>query len=275
MTGATGYLGGRTIPLLQCEGHEVIAVVRPTSDAAAVARLGIATCPPERLPAADTLVHLATFFSGQTLPGQPAALVRANVDEPTALVERFVDAGGTRVVAAGTAWEDCGDDHAPANFYAASKAAFRVLGAARCRERGCGWMWLRFADLVGPDDPRRRLFHAIGESLRDGRPLPMTPGDQPFDPVAVDDGAAAVAAAVAFDPGRVVTVDVGIAGQSPASLRQKVQTIFDRRGRPELPRWGDRPYRRGEPFTIHWRPAPAWWRPRRSYESIVDELFTA
>lgn len=273
VTGATSYLAGKTIPRLLAAGHDVIAVIRPESDATAVARLTVPTCRWDRLAPADTLIHLATLYSGQTLPGQATAIAEANVTAPIELVARFVDAGGRRVIAAGTAWEDCGPARQPANLYAASKAAFRTLGSTLCEERERDWLWLRFSDLVGRDDPRHRLFHAIGESLRSGVPLSMTAGDQPFDPLAIDDGAAALVAATALPAARPLSLDVGLAGQSPGSLRDKVQSIFDRYGRSALPQWGDRSYRRGEPFRINWQPPPPWWRPRLTYDTIVEQVF--
>src|SRR5450830_858987 len=122
MTGATSYLGGRTIPLLQDAGHEVIALTRPGTVVSALSRLRIDSCTWDAAPEAEVLVHLATFYSGQTLPGQEEEIVQSNVTMPSRLVARFLSAGGRRVVAAGTCWEDCGPERLPANLYAASKS---------------------------------------------------------------------------------------------------------------------------------------------------------
>jgi CDP-paratose synthetase len=276
MTGATSYLGGRTIPLLQDAGHEVIALTRPGTVVSALSRLRIDSCTWDAAPEAEILVHLATFYSGQTLPGQEEEIVQSNVTMPSRLVARFLSAGGRRVVAAGTCWEDCGPGRLPANLYAASKSAFRTLASSLCGEKDGQLLWMRFTDIVGVDDPRKRLFRIIGESLGTGTPLLLTGGEQPFDPVWIGDAAAAVAAATsaAMDPASNV-LDVSIAGGEPASLRQKIQPIFDLRARSELPVWGARPYRRGEPFHVNWRPSPTWWSPRRAYAEIMQEIFGA
>ena len=272
MTGATSYLGHRCVPRLQAADHEVIALTREGTSMEAVRALGVASCAWDAAPDADLLIHLSTFYSGQTLPGQHAEIVRANVEKPSLLVERFLARGGTRVVAAGTCWESCGSDLRPANLYAASKGAFRELAAALCIEHGCSLVWLRFTDMIGIDDPRARLFQAIRDSLAQDVPLPMTKGEQPFDPVWIDDAAAAVVAAVGSATDAPLQ-DVSIAGGEPQSLRLKVQQIFDRRSRSDLPQWGARSYRRGEPFMVRWRPPPDWWRPHESYASILERMF--
>jgi dihydroflavonol-4-reductase len=86
LTGGTGYLGGALARRLAAEGHELRALVRPASDASALAALGAATFPGdltdrsslrEGMSGADWVIHAAALV---TLDGSSEELARVNVE---------------------------------------------------------------------------------------------------------------------------------------------------------------------------------------------------
>ena len=275
ITGATSYVGRRLVRKLLVEGYEPWALARKASSQDLLGDLGINVASWTDFPKASRLVHLATLYSGQTEPGQSIKMFESNVSSPRGLIEAFLGQGGTRVVCAGTCWEDCGGSRTPANFYAATKASFRVLASTMMAEAKGELFWLRFSDIVGDDDARSRLFVSLKDGMEKGLPMPMTLGSQPFDPVWVGDAERALIGSLnaSVDRGGYFG-DFGISGGDPKSLREKVQAILEKCGKEGLVQCGMKNYRHGEPFMVNWREGPAWWRPEVDYAGVIDRIFS-
>ncbi len=86
VTGATGYIGSALCQRLRQDGHEVVALVRATSDLGRLQGLGVETFPGditdrysmrEAMAGADWVVHAAAELDFRT---SPAAMRRTNVE---------------------------------------------------------------------------------------------------------------------------------------------------------------------------------------------------
>jgi 2-alkyl-3-oxoalkanoate reductase len=246
VTGATGVIGRRAVPLLLEQGHQVTAVGRSVDRLRPLARLGAAPLQAERFDRAalaramaghDAVVNLATHIpTGSVrpfLPGAWAANDRIRRDGSAALVDAAQDAGVERFVQesfapiyadAGDRWIDETAPRQPARYNRtvmdaeASAARFRGVGIA-----------LRFAYFYGPGDA---FTLQILQLARKGwLPLPGR-ADGFFSMVHQGDAAAAVAAALRAPAGIYNVVE-----DQPLTRRQLADALGEivGRGSPRLP----------------------------------------
>jgi nucleoside-diphosphate-sugar epimerase len=218
VTGATGVVGRRLVPLLVAAGHEVTAVARRESSRRALERAGatpvlldLFSPPAARAALArhDAVVNLATHIPHTTL----GVLFRRSWREndrirsvaSSVLVDAAVSAGAERFVQesfaplypdSGDAWID---ETAPLQPVAYNRS---VLDAERSASRFAGngrsAVVLRFAAFYGPD-----AFHVPGfiDSVKKGRiPLPGPP-EAFVSFVSHDDAATAAHAALSVPSG--------------------------------------------------------------------------
>jgi nucleoside-diphosphate-sugar epimerase len=267
LTGATGFIGSHVARALLHGGHEVHAVVRPTSDRRRIAdierALTIHTGEMDHVPIApDLLIHLAWY----AVPGR--YLTAPENRDCLAASARLLRRVACRAVFAGTCFEfdttlgRLSEDSAtkPTTLYAESKDALRREVVAR--ENAA---WVRFFYQYGPWEDERRLVPSIMRALLRGEPQKLTPGDQRRDFLHVEDVAAAVCAIATS--GLTGPVNVG-SGHAP-SVKEIAQTIATLAGRPDLLRFGELPYGPGEPMLIQADNATlrsTGWAPRYSLE---------
>jgi len=93
VTGAAGFLGGHLSEALVERGHDVVALVRRSSDLSVLSRLGVelryidlgtGEGLPESLSGADVVVHLAAYY---TFHGKWELYKKINIDGTKAMVE--------------------------------------------------------------------------------------------------------------------------------------------------------------------------------------------
>lgn len=225
VTGATGVVGRRVVPLLTAAGHAVTAVGRTPDkrralERAGAAAVGVSLFDRGALPAAlaghDAVVNLATHLPRSTarmlLPGAWRENDRVRREGSDALVTAALAAGVPRFVQESFApiYADGGerwlDERAPvraARYNLTTLDAERAVArfAAGAAAGGAGVV-LRFGGFYGPD-----AFH-VRDLLRVARagywPLPGA-ADAYWSSVAHDDAAAAVVAALGV-PGGVYNV---------------------------------------------------------------------
>lgn len=272
ISGATGYLGQKVCRQLIALGATPIIIARPVTETiarSAFPHLRVLIWGQERLPPSDALLILGTYFTGQTELGDAERLCKANVEWPTLLTEAYLSAGGQHVVGIGSCWEQIGNQLIPANSYAASKAACRLMLQTITAERQASLCWLRLTDTFGIDDPRKKIYSVLRSSIiAGGPPLALTFGEQIFDPLAAEDAATAIAISCVRSACETRGT-WGISGGEPGTLREKIESYFDIVRKPCNVHWGARDYRRGEPFDIRWTSPPEWWAPLQKYEEAI------
>ena len=261
VTGARGFIGRQTLPLLSERGFEVHAVTSgPVPEPEGTERWERADLLDPR--AVDQLIarvrpthllHLAWFAK----PGEYATSP-LNMDWLGAslhLVQRFAESGGKRVVGAGTCFEydwshgfcrEFGTPAAPSTLYGACKHGLYATLDAFCRESGLSAAWGRIFFLYGPHEAPRRLVSSVVQALLRGEEAPCSPGTQIRDFLHVRD----VAGAFVHLLDSQVAGPVNIASGDPVAVKEVIASIAEVIGRPELVRLGALPSREGEPHLL-------------------------
>jgi nucleoside-diphosphate-sugar epimerase len=250
VTGATGFIGRHTLPLLAERGYEAHAVGSKDADLldpSAVESL-VAEIQPSHL------LHFAWY----AVPGkfwtapENAAWVEASIR----LLRCFADQGGERAVMSGSCaeydWTGSGrlsereTPLRPATYYGACKHALATIGDGLAAERGFGFSWGRIFFAYGPHEQPGRLVSQVAEALVKGEPAPTSEGTQRRDFLHARDVAGAFVALLDSD----VTGAVNIGSGAAVPVREVVSQIAAAAGRPELVRWGEVPSRPGDPPLI-------------------------
>jgi nucleoside-diphosphate-sugar epimerase len=259
VTGATGFIGSHILGPLDARGFEVHTVGRATPANANVvhhrADLFDAqrTCEVVHAIRATHLIHL----SWHAEPGQ-FWWAQQNLDWVSAslqLARDFVDAGGQRMVAAGTcaeySWgpkllvegESACD---PTTLYGVSKDALRRLLHTFGDEAQISVSWGRVFFIYGPGEKTGRLVSDAITSLLAGERFETSHGRQCRDFMHVEDVASALASLADSDVRGAVNVGSGTA----TPVRTILEQIARETGRSDLIAFGARPLSPAEPDTI-------------------------
>lgn len=264
-TGAGGFVGRRCLAPLASAGYEVHAVGRRAGeaevdaprlhwhaadllDARSVAALVAEVEPTHLLHLAWYTEHGKFWTAVENLSWVGASLK---------LFEAFAAAGGRRVVAAGTCVEyapegdapcsEASTPLAPTTLYGACKHATHVVLEAFARQAGLSAAWGRLFFPYGPGEPPGRLVPSVARALIAGEPALCTHGRQVRDFIHVEDAASAFVALL--DSGGEGAVNV--ASGQPVALREVVEKVAERAGRPDLVRLDARPAPEGEPPSLY------------------------
>jgi 2-alkyl-3-oxoalkanoate reductase len=218
VTGATGVIGSRVVPLLQAAGHDVTAAVRPQGGGAPGVPAGARVCPldlfdPGQVGAAvaghDVVINLATHIPASSarmlMPGAWRENDRIRRTGSANLVEAALAAGATRFIQESFAPIYAGqgdrwiDESSPVRPTSNTRSVLDAEAAAmRFTDRGGIGVVLRFAAFYGPD--AWQLTDMIAFVRRGWMPL-LGPARSFFPSISHDDAAAAVVSALGVAPG--------------------------------------------------------------------------
>jgi len=265
LTGATGFIGAALARLLVREGCQVFALVRPESDLWRIRDVGdqlhllrgdllspeqVSACLEQARP--ELCFHLAWYAE----PGKylTSPLNVAYLNASLTLASRLAETGCRRLVVAGSVAEyDTGYGYLsetsptrPLTLYAASKLALYTVLAQLAPQLGLELAWARIFYVYGPYEDERRFVPAVIGSLLRGEPTKLTPGGQVRDYLHVEDVAGALWAVAQSGLKGVVNVGSGL----PVTNREIALKIGEILGRPELVKFGDLPYRDGDPMFV-------------------------
>ena len=222
LTGATGVVGRRLIPMLVERGHRVTAAVRAADRARVVEPLGARAAVVDLFDEAavrraidghDTVVNLATHIPATTrmlLPGAWRENSRIRRDGSRIVADAVLATGATRFLQESFAlvYPDSGDRWVDERVPISPVGHTRTVvdaerSAARVSEAGRTGIVLRFAGFYGPDAMLRDM---IAMMRKGWSPLPGRP-DAWFSSLSQHDAAAAVIAALGAPPGTYNVVD--------------------------------------------------------------------
>jgi nucleoside-diphosphate-sugar epimerase len=257
LTGATGFVGRHAIAPLLAAGYEVHAVSSREVPAAGDVRWHrVDLLDSEQVVRAmekmrpTHLLHFAWY-------AEPGRFWRSPenfrwLEASLALLRHFRQAGGARVVMAGTCaeydWEYgyC-SEHAtpacPATPYGVCKHALQETLAAWGDVAGLSQAWGRIFFMYGPHEHPARLVASIIGSLLRGEEARCTAGDQIRDYMHVEDVAAAFAALL----DGAVQGTVNIASGRPVAVKDVVLAAADCLGARERVRFGALPKAENDP----------------------------
>jgi nucleoside-diphosphate-sugar epimerase len=256
LTGATGFIGRHTLIALSNAGHEVHVAARHRG----LEQAGVswheadllAGCAVVAEVEPEILVHLAWYAEHGRFWTSPENLrwVAASLE----LLRTFADAGGLRVVMAGTCaeyeWsravyrEDA--PRRPSTLYGAAKHGLHTVAAAYCEQMRIELAWGRLFFLYGPHEAPERFVPSLVRALLAGEAAEMTSGTQCRDFLHVADAGAAFAALASSS----VVGAVNLASGEGVALRDLAALIAERSGDPELLRVGALPDRDGDPASL-------------------------
>lgn len=236
VTGASGFVGRHTLGALAARGFTIHAV---SSHGVSLAGTKHHVC--DLLdPAAAThlidelrpshLLHLA-WFAQPKLYWTSTENLRW-LEASLRIARAFCDAGGSRLVIAGTCaeyeWNGtiCNEQTsrvAPATLYGASKHALQLALSAWANEVGLSFGWARLFFLYGPHEHASRLVPSVIRAALDQSAIRCTEGAQVRDFQHVADAAGALTALLDSD----VRGPVNIASGRPVTVKDVVNTIAD------------------------------------------------
>lgn len=249
VTGATGCVGRQALPSLVANGWDVHAIA---SRQAPIPLAGVTWHRADLLNGAEMAATVKDAGAGHLLhlawdiaPGKWATAFEnfTWVEASLALVRAFREAGGERIVAAGSCLEYdwrygyCSEaltPCAPHTVYGACKHALQVLMSAFAAGGGLTSAWGRIFFLYGPHEHPDRLVPSVVRSLLAGEPARCSHGRQIRDYLFSGDVADAFVALVESD----VTGPINIASGRAVAIKDIVTRIGSLMGRPELIRLG-------------------------------------
>ena len=260
VTGATGFVGQHLLPYLEKQGHEVYALVRPSTDGSKVYtnHLYVFEDDIEHLASyllenhVDGIIHLASLYIAQHKPEDIKNIVTSNVYLGTAVMEAAVKAGVKWFLNTGTIWqnynvEPYSDTYCPVNLYAASKQAFMDMAKYYTEVSDIKFCTLKLCDTYGANDTRRKIFALFEQIAKTGECLKMSPGEQKLDIVHIDNVVRDFEAlAEKLDNGEQLREEYVVSSGRQRSLKEIAkQYEIDHQVILNI-EWGGRPYRKRE-----------------------------
>jgi len=249
VTGASGVIGRRAIPILRRAGHIVTATAHSRQSHERLARLGLSTVSvslfdrdelARTFKSQDVVINLATHIPHSSLrmflPGAWRENDRIRRDASAAIVDACLATGVSRLIQESFApvYPDCGDrwieEETPLHPVRYNQTVADVEASARRFEAsGRSTVILRFGGFYGSDAWQTREM--VGWVKRGWGPLPGR-STAYISSVSHDDAAAAVAAALSLPSGAYNVVD-----DEPVSHRDFFDTLATALnvGRPKLP----------------------------------------
>lgn len=213
VTGASGQLGASLVKLLLDRDHEVLAIVRATSDLRrlerVLGRVTLAFAGLENMSGAaepiaafrpEVTVHLG--WMGVTAEHRDSdAQITTNVIGTLELFRVVREAGCSAFVGLGSQAEFGPYDVAlvedlpvrPLTVYGVAKLSCGLLTAKLAELAGMRHAWIRLIATYGPGDDANHLIPSVSLQLLRGQAPCLSPGGQVCDYLYVDDAAEAIA----------------------------------------------------------------------------------
>ena len=280
VTGATGYIGRHVVPALCAAGHEVHTLTRQGHALpGCIAHAGDLLAPgaPEAIIATvlpDVVLHIAweaTPGVYWTSPDNPA-WARAT----GALVLAARAHGAQRFVGVGSCAEydwtsgHCEEDvtpEEPATPYGQAKLE-ACRGVAAASQSGFSSAWGRVFLLFGGDEHSSRLVPSVALAIRRGEPALCSHGEQVRDFLHVQDVAGALVTLLHSSVEGVVNIASG----ESRRVRDVVEGLAQRLGRPELIRLGARATNEPPVLTASAQRlrGEAGWQPILTFDAALD-----
>ncbi|MFA6292825.1 MAG: NAD-dependent epimerase/dehydratase family protein [Victivallales bacterium] len=274
VTGAGGFIGRNLVPRLLEGGYSVTALIRPSSNISLIKKLNnkflVDTGSVEELTQmmkdenVGGIIHLASCFKPEHSSKDLGEISESNICFPLRLLEAAVFSGVGWFINTGTVWQHyMNRRYSPVNLYAASKQAFLDISKFYVENSAINFTTIELGDTYGENDTRRKIIGLWIESIREGKTLDMSQGEQFLSLTHVDnvcDAYLKLTGLLDKDSKNLLSGKIFRATGKGMTLK-RLSTVFERAYGQKLDiNWGARPYRKKEtmlPFT-RGIPVPGW-----------------
>lgn len=198
ISGASGFLASKLIPLLLSDGHEILCFSSGRSKFTNDKTFDLPMIKEEHLEdkikdfKPDIFINLQVSFYFNHDKSSLAEMLEANVAQPLRVLDILVNAGLRHIVTA-TSFTEYGDSDKfnPINLFAATKAAFTTLSTYYNKMRAVSLTDVIVYDTFGEGDKRKKILNIFKENMNSQTQLDMSPGEQVIDLSHIDDIASA------------------------------------------------------------------------------------
>lgn len=265
VTGATGFIGRQVAAALVAQGCEVIALVRRAPEPGGLLEtIGCAHAVADLTDPGDVARAIAPLGASHLVHTAWASVVSGLWTSPEnirwlmsslALAEAFLDAGGRRIVAAGSCGEYdwtaglCREGTTPltpSTIYGSTKVALYHGLEAMTGARNAELAWGRFFFLYGPGEHESRLGASVVKATLAGDRVAVSHGLQLRDYMHVADAGAGLAALALSDLQGAYNLATGEA----VRVREVILALAGETGGAQLVDIGARPAAAHEPPLI-------------------------
>ena len=260
VTGATGYIGSNLVKKLIDNDHEVLIIVRNTSNLKLLneiesrVKIFVTTNKIEDLINVlsdfmpNIVCHLASYFVSGHKKEDIANLINSNILFSSQLLEAMKITGIKDFVNVGTSWQNYdGGNYNPVCLYAATKEAFLKILDYYVEVENFRVITLKLYDTYGPGDPRKKIINLFKNIARSGECLDMSEGGQLIDIVYIDDVINSfIEAFKVFNKMKNESRQYYVTSLKPRALCE-IAKLFEEVNQVKLNiNWGSREYRRRE-----------------------------
>lgn len=256
ITGATGFIGGRLAHCLHQNGHQVTALVRPSSQYAKISPIPCHVYDGNYQSIAalfqkqtfDIVIHLASMATHDCPADHIESMIAVNVTLGSFLLEAMRHYKCPFFINTSTyAKYYNGSHYNPISLYAATKKAFEDIIDFYTLDGAIRAISLTLYDVYGDRDDRNKLINQLLKS-HPSQPIAVSPGEQKLQMTFIDDVVNAYLQAMAFLP-KIPKHHMiyGVYGEEKHTLKEIVAIIENLTGRTMPVAWGKNPY---YPFQI-------------------------
>ncbi len=257
ITGGTGFIGKHLIRRLIKTGHNVTALIRPTSEVKDTPSITYRVYEGTyasveavfQKQSFDTVIHLASLAQYDCSPEQIAPMIETNITLGTLLLQAMKQYGCSHFINTSTYWQHYrGEAYQPICLYAATKKAFEDIIDFYTLDGTIRAISLTLYDVYGYEDPRNKLLNLLIKNRHVGKSFDLSPGEQKLQMTFIDDVVDAYIQAMNFLPNTPKNHTIyGVYGQGTYTLKDIVAMLETLTGAPFSIQWGQKAY---YPFQI-------------------------
>ena len=289
ISGTTGFIGKHLTKRLIKDGHNIYAIVRPSTNLKFIKKEKIkfyvfdgdinnliSFMQKENF---DGIIHLASLFLAPHKPKNIKELINSNVLFAASLLEASAKSEIPWFINTGTFWQHYRNKkYSPVNLYSATKQAFEDIARYYIETSDINFITIKLNDTFGPEDTRAKIFNLWVKISKTKETLDMSPGKQIMDINYIDnivDGYAQMINLLSNDKTNKLTGKSFAIKSNPRISLRKLASVFEQATQTKLNiNWGKKEYRPRE-VMIPWKKGKSipGWKPKISIEEGIKKTF--